>query len=1513
MSASIQDLRERLLHKLRGGDKRYAHLNATTNNSRQKMDLSNLDLIEDGLFDKFIDELLSNEKFSFKIPLKQVNSQLLEYTNRKDEVLKEDKTELLEKLKKLADFKKGLQFLEAHQKEEFSEYGTKSVAFGYPLLVKQIKAEKEDLICAPLFLWYLEVERDYLTDSIVLSRTEDSPILFNEMLDYYLESELRLDFSDAVQKINERIFDDGLLDKQELEDSLIHICDKLDSSYSRELFAEITAVPTNKTAAAKLLKEKNTSESIINAGLISVFRSGKQSIINDLKLLLIKDDADSVENNELPSLTEYPFSSIETDPSQEKLIEALSESRNLIIQGPPGTGKSQTLTAIITNALANNQRVLVVCEKRTAMEIIKSNLQNVGLSDYVALIENVNRDRSNIVDHARDIYDTRSRPHYMVRSKFETVRSSAESAALKIARHHDAIHKSMSNFSEVIVPNKYDNKYFLGKYLEQDKKVNSELLNLIENKIGELTFELNEIELEKILADLRLAAHSGQIIDSPIKLIPKLNLIKQDYKSDNKELTSYFMSKVQDTENLKQKIDDYVLRAANELDIRTQNEVKALKLMSAEALKLFIPFDNKFSKQTFLDHLEKSEIKNSASYERNAKKYVEQFTEINNNLESFIQARNVFIDTKVSTLNSYFSTIKEIKELIIKINSSGTKSLEITKADKILSPFAHKRKDLKLLKIKLFQAEKTANHAVNDLSAFIQLNSINLKNTSISKANLSPSKNQLENDLSKAIHGSNIDVLQLRIKLSEGQKEETVDHYEKSLLLSQKNTFLKIQESFADIYASLIASKYSEYVRDITGFTSLDVKNSITIRNYFERVKDTTLNDKKIHEDNELHVSNLSAYDVDAVRNCKEKALNIVSSDQKFSFALVSAFEALKSTNNIKEIRNGLEQLNQLITRITQDINDKFYGYYNWCKTYSELSVLSRELIDCFETQDIPSNKWQDLFLTVYYKRVLTNADLPDLLTDNNYIDRLSGDRNEIKSLLIDTIKAGWASERLTNIGSFEKGLLRFTSLYNKRGSKGQRRNSLRKIIERDFELFTSLFPVVICNPGSSSSLFELKKDLFDLVLFDEASQLRLEDTYTSLYRGRTKIVSGDKHQMPPSNYFQAVIEGDQEDYDDDADMQIDESARSESLLDYADTNGYRSEMLKIHYRSEHENLIEFSNHAFYGGRLAPIPSLSDYNPIEFNHIMGTYLPSRTNKAEAEFVSKWIQDYISNNNNLRSIGVVTLNLQQADLIKEMLAEERTRNADFNRSMVRLDELGFFVKNLENVQGDERDIMILSTTFGNNEEGKFKQLFGPLSRSNSYRLLNVLVTRAKHKFIIATSVPLENISQYEAEITVMGKDKRAIFYAYLAYARAVSEGSDKEIKYILSVLSEELSTPLAIDSGTTESPFEEEVLEAIESEIDPRRIVLQYKVGGENFRIDMVLMSKDLKRPLLAIECDGYTYHSSPDAYLYDLYRQKILEKKGFKFYRIWSTNWFHDFENEKMKLISRIRSADNQA
>lgn len=606
----------------------------------------------------------------------------------------------------------------------------------------------------------------------------------------------------------------------------------------------------------------------------------------------------------------------------------------------------------------------------------------------------------------------------------------------------------------------------------------------------------------------------------------------------------------------------------------------------------------------------------------------------------------------------------------------------------------------------------------------------------------------------------------------------------------------------------------------------------------------------------------------------------------------------------LKSINNSIQILLQKETQLI--------AYLKWKTFLKNCSVNQFEFIN--NLIQLNSSDWlMDYRISLIYKILYKN------FHTNNYPNS-SKDLSTIKSLITtisskqeEIIRQNLKEWYIKGVSGIENNNLTLKKLYNLKGSSGNTRNSLRKIVTFNPDSFTDLHPLILSNPTTCSTLFPLKHGFFDLVIFDEASQLRIEETYSSVFRGKTVIVSGDSQQMPPSSYFESNknIIDDSDSDDENAELidQISEEssidmATKESLLDWAIDEGYHETYLDMHYRSKHPDLIEFSNTCFYNSRLIPMPAEIEENPIFFKQINGLY-DKRVNETEGLEVLSIIKNIIPDN---KSVGVATFNLTQRNLILDLINKERGDNPDFNSKMSQLEENGFFVKNLENIQGDERDIIILSTTFGKKKDGRFIMNFGPITQKNGHRLLNVIITRAKEKVIVLTSIPEERQSEFrtliESEYKVTGKSG---LLAYLAYSRAVSTKNEKEKEEILSFIKQKINQTRSIQNskiGLTESPFEEEVYQFLVSEFGTENIIPQFKCGG--FRIDLVVKSPKTGKNI-AIECDGAAYHSSELNWHHDIYRQNQLEKQGFIFHRIWSTNWFKNFEHECQSLIAFIK------
>ncbi|WP_207420238.1 AAA domain-containing protein [Desertivirga brevis] len=609
-------------------------------------------------------------------------------------------------------------------------------------------------------------------------------------------------------------------------------------------------------------------------------------------------------------------------------------------------------------------------------------------------------------------------------------------------------------------------------------------------------------------------------------------------------------------------------------------------------------------------------------------------------------------------------------------------------------------------------------------------------------------------------------------------------------------------------------------------------------------------------------------------------------------------------------LNENLDSISSLFSDILKDFGTftQFYSWRNHAQSVKK-QCYYKLLKDLTNAKD---QDWLQVFKGWYFHCLLlmNEQTVGQVIKDDQEIIQLRDADSELRKSQIGAICHKWREIIISSINKQPRNDIK--QLYNlAKNKKYNVRNSLRRLIEHNFNFFTNIFPVVFVNPSTASSILPLKENLFDYIIFDEASQLKIEDTFAALVRGKYRIVSGDMHQMPPSDSFATKGVLDSVDSVEDEEIENDiDAADKESLLKFADDKGYKFSYLNFHYRSRHPYLIDFSNAAFYDSRLVPMPAGKNYSPISFISVNGVY-ENNTNPTEAKKVVEILLDEIvpDETGELPSVGVATFNIMQRNLIYELIFQAAEQSEEAYEKISALNRSGLFVKNLENIQGDERDIIIMSTTFGYDVTGNFAQRFGPINQEKGYKLLNVIVTRAKSKLYVLTSIPNKYYSKYQQELVTSGNKGKGVFYAYLAYAEACSLKNEQVRQNILGLLeqnSESNGGAIASKSeslGNTESVFEEEVLNYLNQYLPDLDVQLQYKLGG--FRIDMMVLD-NLNQPIIAIECDGKSYHSSAEAYRYDLHRQKIIEDLGIKVYRIWSTNWWIDPLAETNKLVKFI-------
>lgn len=445
----------------------------------------------------------------------------------------------------------------------------------------------------------------------------------------------------------------------------------------------------------------------------------------------------------------------------------------------------------------------------------------------------------------------------------------------------------------------------------------------------------------------------------------------------------------------------------------------------------------------------------------------------------------------------------------------------------------------------------------------------------------------------------------------------------------------------------------------------------------------------------------------------------------------------------------------------------------------------------------------------------------------------------------------------------------------------------IRRTMENYGSFILSLFPCWLLSPENVSCLLPLEKNLFDIVIFDEASQVFIESTIPTIYRGKNIVVAGDAKQLRPSTTFmKRYLGGDPENQDDPS---IQAALEVESLLDLAVAR-YDSANLTYHYRSRHQELIDFSNCAFYSSKLQVAPNIytgKALRPIERYKVSGKWI-DRRNPIEAKKIVDLLKDIFATRKDNESIGIITFNSDQQSCIADAIDKEAQKDHAF-RSLVtkermRLDngeDTSLFIKNLENVQGDERDIIIFSIGYAPNDQGKVYTNFGSLSADGGENRLNVAITRAKTKIIVVTSIEPE-------ELKVDGAKNQGpkLLREYLAYVRSVSDGDKEHATAILSGLSP-AETPA--DLPLTGAP-------KIEDQMKERLEKLGYKVdiglGNRNNRISLAVYDDSTDKYLIGVELDKDAFAASSSAMERDVYKPKFLEGRGWTIMRVWCRDWW---------------------
>lgn len=1253
-------------------------------------------------------------------------------------------------------------------KVNLTETGSETLAVGYPILLERSASNTTDCKAIPLFIWPVSIKNDKVANRwkltfskelpkvnhslIGLIETEKIPINLLPLYEDFLNEDLdSIVFEDLITRLENWISKNKRYVERIPEDYLV-----------------IEKMPFESKVAIKEASQPGIKFELYNSAILTNYKESKYSIIKDFSHF----------GDDIPELSEASavvsdLSASPLDPSQFGIIEDINTKNHVVVHGPPGTGKSQTITGIITSALANDLKVAVVCQKAAAIDVLIQNLEELGINKEVLRITNVTSDRKAVAEKARTMEDA-GIPRGLVKE---------------------------------ITPS------IISDYKSLGKAVVDAYIKLRQDKLAE-EFSWRDS-------------------------VGYLTKVKREFS----------------------KIRQYDYSTAGKLWFNNQDLYSKL---AAELDELFNELEN-FGDLTALlnkDYQESDPFKDLRAYEQEVSTLIAYPKEEVSKLRSILlqeqRAELEKINSAYQSINIDYATceslIREIGDLMIglpwldqALDTSGW--FNETNLSRNVSALDAAVKNTKLLlndTIKHVQSE--AYHRYHNLSG-------------LKKFFASFGKSY------KEFQHSHTD---LKTRCQQYNCIATIESIrslvEKLIPLATK------QKMLLDIickYPENLERRHKTLAEEKTQLSS-DLEKNCDFTYQFSEGLNTYSNYLTAYNENQSATEKLIG---------DGRLLNATFKQ----LAKEQPALALKELTKIKEKGLHLDGIVSLFQknkafRSPIDILDRNSLSFKKEYTYGILS---------YSTQEFYEKNQRYLPRTRFNNKLSKQEE--NLLAIQDQVRKVALYKSAIR--------------RQKGVADFEK---RAASLAKVFALRGKNKKTLRQIAQQYTHEFTELFPVMMMTPEVTCNLFEGCHGHFDLVIVDEASQVELHDILPVLYKAKTIIVAGDEHQMPPSNFFSKQLELDE--YEEEDDME--ELIEVESLLEFCqNSTQFKSRYLDFHYRSNHEGLINFSNDAIYK-RLVVKPTKEwDYAPFMLSRLHNGKWVNQRNEAEATRVISLLKEIKIERGHAPHVIVATLNAPHRKEIQDQIAEAREQDEAFETRMNELESSGFDVKNLENLQGDECEILIISTGYGPGLDNRFRQNLGVINQEKGYRLLNVLITRAKFKVILVTSIPKSAYGSY-LDTLKSGKLGRGLLYAYISFVEAYSNKNNSALKNIRHLLRQHGIT--AIDHGQTsssgvfESPFEEEVYQFLIKHFPKEQIVLQEAHNSTGFRIDMVIRPSGKEGPRIAIECDGAAFHSGWHNQTLDVHRQRLLTNAGYNFVRIWSTDWWRDQEICEMAILKEI-------
>jgi primosomal replication protein N'' len=1336
-----------------------------------------------------------------------------------------------------------LQKLEREAQVYKRDTGIDGLFMGFPFLLARSTDGTATRI-APLLLWPVRVHHDLGTrGSATVAFDKDREEV---RINPALDSIVGAEVARAWRETAEEL----------LGRSAVRVADAMHAFGS---LANVRADEVRALPGPKVTLDAGTVEIECSAVLFLVTFNG-QAIGEDLRRLkamppggtgletAFRLNADRTEAPESPplALESDRYLTVASDPSQEEVVLQARAAPGVLIEGPPGTGKSQTIVNMVADAIGCRRSLLIVCQKHAALEVVYKRLVAAGLRDRVVMINDANRDRERIIGEIREqVIELHRRPEDPA---VRTRRLRQETAA-RIEALEGALDRQ------------------------------HEALHRVDDRIG--------ITYRTLLGELIRFETLSSPLDVPSlrPLLEKLNTAQlAALEEEVAPIARYWLPARFEGSPLWQ--------------LRNFTADRATVAEFHEVFETFAKVEGTRA-EVFLTRLAPFEVDDPDPHRAWLSSYGGELLDLTDAQRVLLARWLPLFRPATGTETAGMSMLEALRQL--------REALAACPADKFDVRLSSVVTRLEIGRLSEFRA--AAAEALQPVGLLGLLNPFRALRVRKATKYLSSVGELTDHARLGALAGSaELEAMwrPLRSKLVTIHAELGLPGIESDageVLLATTVTTLASLTQVATIAKHLALAPCLERVEKAVGEGTREALLKL-IAAY-----DAAFARYEARRSSKQALSSLEVWMVEAwVSSC----IKAISGNEPNLDRIRPIEGALQTVSAYQAYRGRADRLGVEAQTVLANLRSK----------QAQLDAISPDALEG-ELRRILGREGR-----LAWKRLLEQA-WPELQLERQEVE------TKIASLQRLDQEMRQLNARLLR-EDFDMAAIQSARQWDEINRlRGQRARRLREFIEQGEPLgLMKLRPVWLMNPDVASRVLPLRAAMFDGIIYDEASQMPVEYALPSLFRARVSVVSGDEKQMPPSSFFSARVESDEagefdgELPDDDASVEeratFEETWSRREIKDCPDLLqlGRASlpvRRLKVHYRSEYRELIGFSNAAFYAGDLSvpvrhPESTVRSAKPIEVLRVDGVY-SEQTNPDEADRVVEvlakmWEKPYKER----PSVGVVTFNRKQADLIEEKLELRAENDAAFleayrleSERIEEGEDRAVFVKNVENVQGDERDVIVFSSTFGRNKQGAFLRLFGVLGQIGGERRLNVAVTRARRKVIMVTSLPVAEISDILTTRRPLATPRDHL-QGYMEYARVVSDGQLDVARVLLERWRGTGEGTRRSVRALHEDGFSAAVEEFISSlGFDPKR-----SMEDDAFGLDFAIEHPSTGLFAIGIECDAPRDDLLQRARARELWRPKVMRRAIPVIHRVSSRAWYHELHDEQRRLCESIEMAMRQ-